>query len=169
MATTADLLGDAFSRVRDTVRSVLDDTPQARLAEPPVEGANTVAWLVWHLSRILDDHLARAFGREQVWTADGWYDRFGLPFPPEAHGYGQSFEDVLRVQVPAADLRGYHDAVQDAAAAMLADLTQADLDRVVDEDWDPPVTLAVRLVSVVNDTTQHAGQAAYASGILTRS
>lgn len=168
MATTADLLGDAFSRVRETVRSVLEDTPSDRLAQPPAEGANTVAWIVWHLSRILDDHLSRAFGREQVWTADGWYDRLGLPFPPEAHGYGHSVEDVLSVRVRAADLRGYHDAVQEAVAAMLADLTDADLDRVVDELWDPPVTLAVRLVSVVNDTMQHAGQAAYASGVLTR-
>ena len=168
MATTSDLLLDAFSRVRETVRSVLDDTPENRLADPPAEGANTVAWLVWHLSRILDDHLARAFGREQVWTTDGWYDRFALPFGPEAHGYGHSEQDVLRVRVPAADLRGYHDAVQDAAASMLADVTDADLDRVVDENWDPPVTLAARLVSVVNDTTQHAGQAAYASGILSR-
>ena len=47
-------------------------------------------------------------------------------------------------------------------------MTDADLDRVVDEHWDPPVTLAVRLVSVIDDATQHAGQAAYASGILSR-
>jgi uncharacterized damage-inducible protein DinB len=168
MATTADLLLDALGRVRETVHEVLDATPADRLAQPPVEGANTVAWLVWHLSRILDDHVSKAFGLDQVWTSAGWYDTFALPFPPAAHGYGHSVQDVLAVRVAADSLRGYHDAAQDAAAAVLRDVTDVDLDRIVDEHWDPPVTLAVRLVSVVNDCTQHAGQAAYARGMLTR-
>ena len=168
MATTADLLLDALGRVRETVHEVVDGTPADRLAQPPVEGANTIAWLVWHLSRIIDDHVSKAFGLEQVWTSGGWYDTFSLPFPPAAHGFGHSVQDVLAVRVAADDLRGYHDAAQDAATAVIRGVTDADLDRVVDERWDPPVTLAVRLVSVVNDCTQHAGQAAYARGMLTR-
>lgn len=168
MATTADLLLDALGRVRETVHEVLDATPADRLARPPAEGANTIAWLVWHLSRILDDHVSKAFGREQVWNSAGWYEAFALPFPRAAHGYGHSVADVLAVQVPAHDLRGYHDAAQEASATAIRGVTDADLDRVVDEHWDPPVTLAVRLISVVNDCTQHAGQAAYAQGMLTR-
>ena len=45
-------------------------------------------------------------------------------------------------------------------------LGEADLDRVVDLNWDPPVTLGVRLVSVINDDLQHGGQAAYVRGML---
>ena len=45
-------------------------------------------------------------------------------------------------------------------------LADDDLARVVDERWDPPVTLGVRLVSVIDDAVQHAGQAAYARGII---
>ena len=52
--------------------------------------------------------------------------------------------------------------------AVVGTVTDDDLDRIVDERWDPPVTLAVRLVSVVDDCLQHAGQAAYARGILSR-
>ena len=48
----------------------------------------------------------------------------------------------------------------------LATLTAGDLDRIVDERWDPPVTLGVRLVSIVDDDIQHAGQAAYVRGLL---
>jgi hypothetical protein len=44
-------------------------------------------------------------------------------------------------------------------------VTPADLDRVVDKRWDPPVTLGVRLVSVVDDDAQHVGQAAYVRGL----
>ncbi|MEO7421504.1 MAG: DUF664 domain-containing protein [Ornithinibacter sp.] len=168
MASTSDLVTDSLDRVRETVHSILDDTPASDLATPPTPQSNTIAWLLWHLSRVLDDHLASAFDQEQVWTSGDWADRFALPFPIEAHGFGQSWAEVMEVRSSAELLRGYHDAVQDAVAQWVEGLDVAALDRVVDERWDPPVTLAVRLVSVINDCTQHVGQAAYASGILAR-
>ena len=168
MATVSDLLLDALGRVRETVHGLLDDVPEDRLAEPPAPGANTVAWLVWHLTRVLGDHVADAFDLDTVWTSGGWYDRFGLPFPATAHGYGMDYADVLAVRVPAADLRGYVDATCELVEQALRGVGEDDLDRVVDEDWDPPVTLGVRLVSALNDATQHVGQASYAAGILTR-
>ena len=168
MATTADLLIDSLGRVRDTAHTVLDDTPEDVLATPPAPGTNTIAWLVWHLSRGLDEQVARAFGYDAVWEAGGWRERFALPLPADAHGYGMSFDEVLRVQASDENLRGYLDAAFAAAQDALRTVTDAELDRVVDEHWDPPVTLAVRLVSVVDDCTQHVGQASYASGILSR-
>ncbi len=168
MATTADLLIDSLGRVRDTAHRVLDDTPDTLLATAPAPGTNTVAWLVWHLTRGVDAQVAGAFGYDAAWEAGGWRERFALPLPADAHGYGMSFDEVLLVQASTEHLRGYLDAAFAAAEDALREVTDADLDRVVDEHWDPPVTLAVRLVSVVNDCTQHAGQAAYASGILSR-
>jgi DinB superfamily len=168
MATTADLLLDSLDRVRETAHWVLDDTPEHLLATPPAPGANTVAWLVWHLTRGLDDQAAAAFGYDAVWEAGGWRERLALPLPADAHGYGMTFDEVLLVQASAEHLGGYLDAAFAAATDALREVTDADLDRVVDEHWDPPVTLAVRLVSVVNDCTQHVGQASYASGILIR-
>jgi len=168
MATTSDLLLDLLARVKEHVHAVLDHTPQDRLGEPPAPGANTIAWLVWHLTRGLDDQVAQVLGYPAVWEADGWRERMALPLPADAHGYGMTFDEVLEVQASAEHLRGYHDAAVAAAEAALRDVSDADLDRVVDEHWDPPVTLAVRLVSVLDDCVQHAGQAAYARGILTR-
>ena len=168
MATTADLLLDALGRVRETVHGILETTPQDRLGTPPAEGANTIAWLVWHISRGIDEQVAGVMGYDAVWEAGGWRERFALPLPADVHGYGMSFDEVLLVQTSARNLRGYLDATCDAAADALRTVTDADLDRVVDEQWDPPVTLAVRLVSVIDDATQHAGQAGYASGILSR-
>ena len=170
MATTADLLIDSLGRVRDTAHRVLEDTPEDLLATPPAPGTNTIAWLVWHLSRGLDAQVAGAMGHDAIWESGGWRERFALPLPADAHGYGygMSFDEVLLVRASADDLRGYLDAAFAAAEQALREVTDADLDRVVDAHWDPPVTLAVRLVSVVNDCTQHAGQAAYAGGILSR-
>jgi uncharacterized damage-inducible protein DinB len=168
MATVTDVLLDSLARVEESVGAVLDDLGDDELVTRPAPRANTVAWLVWHLTRVMDDHLADAFDRDQVWIADGWAKRFGLPFGEGATGYGQSADDVGRVQVSGELLRGYHQATQKFATDLVRSVGEEQLDVIVDQRWDPPVTLAVRLVSLINDATQHVGQAAYAAGILLR-
>ncbi|GGL92683.1 mycothiol transferase [Nakamurella endophytica] len=160
-----ELLLDAFGRIREEVHGVLDGADAAALTHRPGADANTPAWLVWHLTRVQDDHVADVAGVQQVWTRDGWAGRFQLPFADSATGYGQSADEVAAVQVSADLLAGYHDAVAEATAGYLRGLAEDDLDRVVDEDWDPPVTLGARLVSVLSDDLQHVGQAAYVLGL----
>lgn len=164
--TSAELLADAFGRIQSVVGKALDGVTDEQLAEQVGPGANSIAWLVWHLTRIQDDHVAGVAGTGQAWTEDGWADRFGLPFEPGDHGYGHSAEQVAAVKVPGELLRGYHDAVYQRTLDFVKTITDEDLDRVVDTSWDPPVTLAVRLVSVISDDLQHAGQAAYVKGLL---
>ena len=164
--TTAELLADAFGRIHDVVHRVVDGLTEDQLANRLGGGANSIAWLVWHLTRIQDDHVADAAGTEQVWPK--WVDRFGLPFDVGDTGYGHDDAAVAAVRVPGDLLLAYHDATRDRTVEYVATLTDADLARVVDEHWDPPVTLGVRLVSVVSDDLQHAGQAAFVRGLLTR-
>jgi hypothetical protein len=159
------LLTDAFERIRDTVARSIDALAPEQLEFRPGGDANSIAWLVWHLARVQDDHVADAAGSEQVWTRDGWFERFALPFEADATGYGMTSADVGRVAgLTAAQLFGYLDAVHARTAEYLA--TRPDLDRVVDANWNPPVTLAVRLVSVIGDDLQHAGQVGYVAGLL---
>ena len=101
-----------------------------------------------------------------MWIARGWYERFGLPFPAGETGYGHRPDQVAAVRVPADVLTGYHSDVHDLTVAYVEGVDDAELERIVDRRWDPPVTVAVRLVSVVNDTMQHVGQAAYVRGLL---
>ncbi len=164
--TSADLLADGFGRIHGLVHTVVDGLDTDELAARVDPAANSIAWLVWHLTRIQDDHVAAVAGTEQAWTAGGWYDRFGLPFDPADHGYGHTTEQVAAVRVPGELLAGYHAAVHANTDAYVRTLVDGDLDRVVDTSWDPPVTLGVRLVSVVSDDLQHAGQAAYVRGLL---
>ena len=126
--TSAELLVDAVGRIRGVVHRAVDGLTPEQLAFRLDSETNSIAWLVWHLTRIQDDHVAGVAGAEQVWTSQGWMERFGLPFDPR----------------------------------------DADLARIVDRSWDPPVTLGVRLVSVIADDLQHAGQAALVRGILQR-
>jgi len=168
--TIADLLADAFGRVRDAVHQAVDGLTPGQLAFRPDNGSNSIAWLVWHLTRIQDDHIADVADTGQVWTVAGWADQFGLPFAASATGYGDGHEAVAAVQVRSGELlTGYYDAVHAETIKYVRRLSEADLDRVVDEAWDPPVTLGVRLVSVISDDLQHAGQAAYLRGLILRS
>lgn len=164
---TAEVLIDALDRVRDVVHGAVTGLSEEQLAWRADPAANSIAWLVWHLTRVQDDHIADVAGTDQVWGS-GWADRFGLPLPPADTGYGHTSDQVARVRAGAELLTGYHDAVYEQSRRYLDTLTDADLDRIVDEAWDPPVTLGVRLVSVVTEDNQHAGQAAYLRGLVER-
>jgi hypothetical protein len=164
-----DLLIDGFSRIKESVHGAVDGLSADQLAHRVDGETNSVAWLVWHLTRVQDDHVADAAGHPQLWLDAGWEKRFGLALPPTSTGYGHSSADVAAVRVSSgALLTDYYDAVHDSTLAYLSGLRDADLDVVVDTRWDPPVTLGVRLISVLDDDLEHAGQAALVRGIVER-
>ncbi len=165
---SAGLLHDAFGRIHDMVHGAVQGLSEADLAYRVDRDANSIAWLVWHLTRIQDDHVADVAGREQVWIAEGWAARFALPLPPTDHGYGHTSEEVASVHASAELLTGYYDAVERVTLSYVKGLSDGDLERIVDTRWDPPVTLGVRLVSVICDDVAHGGQAAFVRGIIER-
>ncbi len=162
-----DVLIEAFDRLPELVHAAVDGLTADQLRQAPAPGANTVGWLVWHLTRVQDHHVADLLGEDQIWVTGDLAGRFGLEPEPDNTGYGHTPEQVASVRPaePAA-LTDYYGAVAARTRDLLRRVTPDDLDRVVDERWDPPVTLGVRLVSVLNDDTQHVGQAAYARGLL---
>jgi hypothetical protein len=163
-----DVLLDAFERIPEQVHDVVEGLTPAQLTFRLDPDANSIAWLVWHLSRIADDHVSDVAGRPQVWTSEGWAERWRLPLDPADTGFGHSREEVAAVTGEAEMLLGYFDAVHDMTTRYVGTLSDADLDRIVDEDWDPPVTLGVRLVSVAGHDFEQVSQAAYVRDILER-
>lgn len=166
MDALRDLLTDSFTRVAELVEDLTDGlTPEIATYRVDPD-ANTVAWLLWHLTRVQDDHVAGVARSEQVWPS--FSARFGLPFGDDSIGYGHSSDDVAAVRPPADLLAEYHAAVHAASLRCVAGVDEAALARVVDASFDPPVTAAVRLVSVLGDCLQHAGQAAFVRGVAER-
>ncbi|MEU1042609.1 DinB family protein [Streptomyces sp. NPDC005551] len=162
-----DVLAEAYGRIKEEVHAAVDGLSAEELNAPPRIGSNSIAWLIWHLARVQDDHVADVAGHEQVWLSAGWAGRFALGLPERDTGYGHTAKKVARVRVDSGDLlTGYYDAVHERTLGFVRGLADKDLERVVDEQWDPPVTLGVRLVSVLADDLQHVGQAAYARGLL---
>ena len=166
--TGADLLADGFSRVRGIVFDVLHGLNEADLEYRVDADANSICWLIWHLTRVQDDHIADAAGLEQVWISGGWDERFALPLEVRDIGYGHTSEEVAVVRAPGSLLAEYHDATYNQTIEILRTLSDADMEKVVDEGWDPPVTMGVRLVSVLVDDLEHVGQAAFVRGIIER-
>jgi uncharacterized damage-inducible protein DinB len=167
--TSAELLVDAFGRIREEVHQAVDGLSAEDLEYRADAEANSIAWLVWHLTRVQDDHVAAVAGHEQTWIARGWAERFGLSLDPHETGYGHDSAQVAAVKVKSGELlTGYHDAVYEQTVTYVSGLTDADLPRVVDQNWDPPVTLGVRLISVIDDDMQHAGAAMFIRGLLLR-
>lgn len=167
--TPTSILADAFGRVHEEIPQLLGGLDPDALTWRPDPDANSIGWLIWHLSRVQDDHVAGVGGVEQVYPSQGFVDRFALPYPASAVGYGQTSAEVGAFSVDGPDLLvAYHDAVHAMTLEVINSLVDEGYGRIVDERWDPPVTAAVRLVSVVNDITQHLGQAAYVLGMYRR-
>ena len=164
--TAKGLLRDGFGRVREGVAELTTGLTDETARWRPDAEANSISWLLWHLSRVQDDHVAAVAGAEQVWPR--YRDKAALPLDPDDTGYGHTPDQVGLVRVSADFLDRYQADVHAATLAYLEALTEAELGRIVDDRWDPPVTAAVRLVSVIDDCAKHLGQADYVRGLADR-
>jgi hypothetical protein len=163
------LLLEIYGRTPPIVAEAVDGLDQDQLAWAPEPGANSIGWLVWHLTRVQDHHVSELLQDEQIWIGGDWAARCGLAPDPHNTGYGHGPDDVASVRPESPGvLLGYLGEVDARTRLMVEELGSEDLDRIVDRRWDPPVTLGVRLVSIADDCLQHAGQAAYVRGLLPR-
>lgn len=164
-----DLLTDAFGRVRELYDDLVADLDPDTLHHRPQGTGNSIAWLLWHLARVQDDHVAGLAGAsdQQAWH-DGWRERLGLPFDAGDIGFGHTSDQVDAVRIDDVGLLvGYHAEVHRRTLDYLRRVDADELDRIVDDRWDPPVTAGARLVSIEGDCLQHLGQAAYLKGLRT--
>jgi uncharacterized damage-inducible protein DinB len=165
--TLNDILLDLFGRITFHVEETLAGLDVDALVRTVAPGTNPIGWLVWHLTRVQDHHMAEILDEPQIWVSGAWAGRFGLAEGPDNTGYGHGPAEVAGVRPESVDaLLEYYRAVAERTNRFLERVDGAELDRIVDRRWDPPVTLGVRLVSIADDDIQHAGQAAYLRGLL---
>ena len=166
---TNDVLAEAFGRIRGEVHSAATELSGAGLNYRPDPEANSIGWLIWHLTRVQEDHVAHLAGKPQEYVADGWAERLGLAPEDNDLGYGHTSQQVGAVTFDSPEiLLAYHDAVHERSLDYVASISASELDRIVDTRWDPPVTAGVRMVSVIDDCMNHAGQANYVRGMFER-
>jgi hypothetical protein len=161
------VLEDLYGRLPELVEGAVEGLSPEQLATSPRSGANTIAWLVWHIGRVQDTQIAELVPQEQRYLAGRWHERFGRDADPDDSGYGHTATEMASVRGTAEDLVAYFDDVHAVSRQFVGQQAGADLERIIDTSYDPPVTLGVRLVSIAEDCLQHAGQAAYVRGLLT--
>ena len=181
-----ELITDSFGRVSWILEKALDGLTPEDLNQQPRPHCNTIGWLTWHLTRWQDRSMALFMGEKQLWVSGGWYAKFDRKPDPEDTGLGHSSEDVAAFKSPDTEiLLGYYSAVLDRTGRYLASLAAIELDRQLNDRWygselwyqskrwhqgesrrQGLPLLGTRLVSVVNDNIQHAGQVAYLRGML---
>ncbi len=162
------LLTDGYERVQQVLEGTLKGLAENDLNQQPHPDCNSIGWLTWHLTRVQDDHIADLMGEEQLWTRDGWHAKFNRPSNPKDTGWGHSSEDVAAFKSPdVKTLLEYHRAALERTKRYISTLSAADLDRELNEPWFQPLpTVGVRLISILSDSLQHAGQVGYLRGLL---
>ena len=164
-------LADGLDRSRERFDRVLDGVTVEQANARPVSGLapriDSLTWLAWHTAREIDLQISALAGVEPLWTGAGFSARFALPLPDDTEDWRHTPEQAALVRVDdLALLTDYLDAACALARDYLDGLEAAALDEVVDRSWDPPVTRAARLVSIIDDAAQHSGQAVYARRLL---
>ena len=163
-----DLLVDAYGRLPGYLNNVLKGLSQDNLDWQPRPDCNSIGWLTWHLTRQQDAQIASLMNEQQLWLSDGWSSKFNRPADPKDVGFGHTPEQVSSFQSPDIQtMLDYHHAVLERTKGYLVTLSQTDLDRELDEPWFQPLpTVGVRLISILDDSIIHAGQAAYIRGLI---
>ncbi len=164
----AEGLLTAHRRNWDMIDAALADMDDALVARIPAEQCNSVAWIMWHMCRVVDTFIhTRLQETDQLWTSGGWAGRFGMADDPEDRGVGWTAEQVAAWDAPSKEtLVGYYGAVRAAAEAYLEGLTLEELAVVkVIPPAPEPRTVAAGLGQMTWDAVAHGGQIAYLRGL----
>lgn len=167
MVTATATIMAALERNWTMVDAALEGLDDATLARRPIEQCNSVAWVLWHMNRVVDTFIHTRFeSKPQLWITDGWHKKFGMSDNPEDRGVGWTAAQVAAWQVPSREvLLGYYTAVKNSAREYFPVLTSADLDRqIVATPVPHPRPLAEVLGQMTWDNIAHGGQIAYLRG-----
>ena len=169
--TTLEMLIDVLFRSRERFDRAFDgvtlEQANTRPAPDLAPRIDSLTWLAWHTAREIDLQISLMAGQEFVWFTGGHRERFALPLPDDTEDWRHTPEQAAQVVVgDLSILFAYLDDAYTLATTYLRSLTPEGLDDIVDESWDPPVTRAVRLASVIDDAAQHSGQAVYTRRLL---
>ena len=140
---------------------------EAAIARQPTAECNSIAWVLWHLTRVTDMFIhSRLRDLTQVWVSEGWHEKFGMASDEEDRGVGWTAAQVAQWRPPSKEVQlAYYQAVKNHTRDFLANITEEELDRkIVMGPVPEPRAVAVCMGQMVWDTVAHGGQIAYLRG-----
>ena len=152
-------------RMVDASLTGLDD---GALSCRPNPECNSIAWILWHMNRVLDTFVQQGLGAEApMWLRDGWSGKYGMNESPEDHGVGWSAQQIASWLPPGKDVQlGYYEAVKEAAYVRISGLREDELgqSRVIPPIAEPR-SVAQVLGKITWDNISHGGQISYIRGL----
>ena len=167
MATATEPIMAALERNWQMVDAALVGLDEATLAGRPSDQCNSIAWILWHMSRVVDTFIhARFQSKPQLWIQDSWHRKFGMAADPDDRGVGWTAQQVAAWAPPSGAVQlGYFEAVKASARDYLSLLNHADLARqIVATPVPQPRSVADVLGQMTWDNIAHGGQIAYLRG-----
>ncbi|MGE3536690.1 MAG: DinB family protein [Candidatus Tectimicrobiota bacterium] len=158
----------ALERNWEMVDATLAPLDEAIMARRPTEQCNSIAWILWHMTRVVDTFIhTRLRAQAQLWIKDGWAGQFGMPADPDERGVGWTAAQVVNWSAPARSVQlGYYEALKQATRTYLRSLSDADLEvRRVIPPVPEPRSVAAALGQMTWDNVAHGGQIAYLRGL----
>ena len=146
------------------IKPATEELTDEQLYHQPTPETNSIAWLVWHLSRWRDKISAAIAEQPQVWVSGGWNQRFGMT--DDRTGLGDTLEQVSTFGVKRDLLIGYADAAHNAIVSRLSSFTQDQFGKSIEYAPGAERPAWRALISVVEDSAEHAGQINYIRGMV---
>ena len=116
---------------RFVTERLLIEPDEAQIRRRPVEGVNSIAWIVWHIARAEDIGVSRFIAhRPQLFFEEAWGQRLNVPEPDLGTGMTAAEVADLSARVDLAALRTYWDALEQRTLAIVESLRPEDLDVV---------------------------------------
>ena len=154
------LLEASYRSLKQATEGLTDE----QLYYQPTAETNSIAWLVWHLSRWRDAISATISGEPQIWVSEGWAERYGMP--SERTGMGDTPAQVTAFRVERAMLFGYVDATHRVTVERVSKLTPTQFVQLIVSHTGERHPAWRALAGVCSDSAQHSGQIAYLRGLM---
>jgi len=159
-----ELIAASLEESREYVAQAVAGLTPRELAFRPKPHSNSIAFLLWHVTRGEDFWISGILlGEKQLYESGGWCKKFCTP--PMDSGFGYDVAKLDAWPVPSLSLlKGYAAAVREKTLAYLKSLTAAELDKPRDFGWRKGTTGSA-LAHLITEVAEHSGQIGYLRGI----
>ena len=163
-----DFIIRSLEEIQEDLKRSVDGLTKEDLMTQPQPGANHIAFMIWHMTRVEDKLLHNLFQcSPQLWESGKWYERMGLPEDPKSTGFGYTAEQVSCFpSVQPHELMDYVEAVRADTLDYLENIDAASLDEKVTAPPLGEVSIGNLISILVVELAQHVGQIAYVRGLV---
>jgi hypothetical protein len=160
----AEAMVKSLEQSQGYLTKALDGLTQEEAAWSPAKTSNSIAFILWHVTRVEDFFVIRVIQRGvELYEAEGWREKLGTP--AKDTGFDYTLEQLRAWPVPKLEIiRGYSESVRKKTLALLNSISPERLSELARPDRSPD-SVGDILCRIATEIALHVGQIAYIRGI----